>query len=342
MKIRTDFVTNSSTQNYAEIVIDNSLLLEILQRYKEMGLFADNDPFFGIGNRKLCDYTSGQGIVEHGGIFQGTKTPAFYYYSGSDEEVHDGLSFDCPETLDNVLSKIITLMDIGKEYMDPWLYSQLKDDLHKNAEDINHGYLNISWWQKSSYNISGDEEEYHFNYDPENGVRYEGKKSWEEDFEEYETDNAENDENASDGGEERNDENSTFDNEAGEQSKEVEESSSVTETLASSEVMSFEEVIEHWLEYDMQLPIVHEHAVNLVPACIKAINEVNAYRMDTLIDLPIGVSITWGSTSETTNLCPAYAIVYRFQLTDWLKEDWDIEKHRTEKETERQEPEGNN
>ena len=34
MKIRTDFVTNSSSVSTAEIVIDNPLLLEILQRYK--------------------------------------------------------------------------------------------------------------------------------------------------------------------------------------------------------------------------------------------------------------------------------------------------------------------
>jgi hypothetical protein len=193
MKIRTDFVTNSSTQNSAEIIIDNPVLLNILQRYKEMGLFADNDPFFGIGNHKLCDYASERGVVEYLDI-QGTKTPAFYYYSGSDEEVDHGLSFDCPETLDNVLSNIITVMDIGKEYMDPWLYSQLIDELNCKADEIKHGYLNIYWWQRSSHNISSTEEEYQFNYDPENGVRYEEKNS-DDDFEEYETNSAENDEN---------------------------------------------------------------------------------------------------------------------------------------------------
>ena len=127
-----------------------------------------------------------------------------------------------------------------------------------------------------------------------------------------------------------------------EQSEEVEVSNISPEKVANTDVMSFEEVIEHWLEYGMNLPVTHEFAVILVPSCIKALEEVNAYRMDTLIELPVGVSITWMSTSETTNLCPAYAIVYRFQLTDWLNEGWDIEKHKAEQETERQEPEDSN
>ena len=42
MKIRTDFVTNSSSESTAEIVIDNSLLLEILKKYKDMGAFGDD------------------------------------------------------------------------------------------------------------------------------------------------------------------------------------------------------------------------------------------------------------------------------------------------------------
>ena len=77
--------------------------------------------------------------------------------------------------MDTVLTNIITLMDTGKEYMDPWLYSELNDELNKLAEEINHGYLNIDWYQRSLWNISSYEEEYHFCYDPENGVRYEEK-----------------------------------------------------------------------------------------------------------------------------------------------------------------------
>ena len=105
----------------------------------------------------------------------------------------------------------------------------------------------------------------------------------------------------------------------------------------SGSVMNFEEVIEHWLEYGMDLSITNEFAVHLVPACIKAINEVNDYNLDALIELPDDVTITWMDTGKQTNLCPAYAIVYRFQLTKWLKKDWDIVKHDAQIEKEKSE-----
>lgn len=39
MKIRTNFVTNSSSYSSAEIKIDNPVLLEILEKYKTLGAF---------------------------------------------------------------------------------------------------------------------------------------------------------------------------------------------------------------------------------------------------------------------------------------------------------------
>jgi hypothetical protein len=84
---------------------------------------------------------------------------------------------------------------------------------------------------------------------------------------------------------------------------------------------NLEKTLERWLEYGMTLSITHEHAVNLAPICVKALEEVNAYRIYTLIELPVGVSITWQSGKES-KLCPAYVIVYRFQLTNWIRKDW--------------------
>ena len=91
------------------------------------------------------------------------------------------------------------------------------------------------------------------------------------------------------------------------------------------------EILEKWLEYGMEMPLTHEFAVPLAPLCIKALEEVNEYRMNTLIELPEGVNITW-SSGERTNQCPAYVFVAKFQLTDWLKKGWNWEKHNAEVE----------
>lgn len=91
---------------------------------------------------------------------------------------------------------------------------------------------------------------------------------------------------------------------------------------SGSAVLTKEEVIVNWLEYGMDLAVTEDFAKALVPACIKAIQAVNNHNLDELIELPNGVSITWMDTNETTSLCPAYAIVYRFQLTQWLNAEW--------------------
>ena len=99
----------------------------------------------------------------------------------------------------------------------------------------------------------------------------------------------------------------------------------MTETSAST-VLSLEEVIANHLEYNAKISVTKEQADALVPVCIKAIEEVNAYRLKTLVKLPAGQTITWLSTGETTDLCPAYAIMYRYELTAWLKPDWEMPK----------------
>ena len=96
----------------------------------------------------------------------------------------------------------------------------------------------------------------------------------------------------------------------------------MTETTGSMTVLTLEERIANHLEYNITLSVTKEQADSLVPICIKAIEEVNAYRLHTLIKLPAGQTITWLSTGETTDMCPAYAIMNRYELTDWLKPDW--------------------
>jgi hypothetical protein len=91
---------------------------------------------------------------------------------------------------------------------------------------------------------------------------------------------------------------------------------------SGSEVLTTEEAIANWLEYGMDLPVTEPFAKSLAPACIKAIKAVNDHDLKKLIELPKGTTITWLSSGETTNLCPAYAIVYRFQLDQSLNKEW--------------------
>jgi hypothetical protein len=96
----------------------------------------------------------------------------------------------------------------------------------------------------------------------------------------------------------------------------------VMTNTTGSEVLTTEESIANWLEYGMDLPVTEPFAKALAPVCVKAIEAVNNHDLKTLIELPKGITITWLSSNETTNLCPAYAIVYRFQLDQWLNKEW--------------------
>src|SRR3990172_374232 len=100
MKIRTYFVTNSSSYCTTEVVIENRVLLEILRKHKDMGLFGNNDPIIGIGTYESVD----EDFYED--KYQGkTTTPAFFYY----EEQRDGkesldmVDWTYPKSLNEVL-----------------------------------------------------------------------------------------------------------------------------------------------------------------------------------------------------------------------------------------------
>jgi hypothetical protein len=116
MKIRTDFVTNSSSYCSAYIVIDNPTLLEILQKYKDLGVFANAETIFEIGSYKnlakksdsvyghysLTDYEVA--VRSYGE--KTTKTPAFFC-SESDNPPYDVGS---PDSLVDVLAHLIEVI----------------------------------------------------------------------------------------------------------------------------------------------------------------------------------------------------------------------------------------
>ncbi len=171
MKIRTDFVTNSSSYCTTEIIIDNPALLEILQKYKDMGLFGDNDPIIGIGVYETMDERA---LIQGGDYQNYTKTPAFYYVENQNDEGYKCLFLvgiiDGPKFLDKVLEDIISIMDSADKYLDGQILTELKGELDQRKDEINRTYLSV-YWENSGWGDCGD---YYFKYefDPINGSSY--------------------------------------------------------------------------------------------------------------------------------------------------------------------------
>lgn len=163
MKIRTDFVTNSSSWVTAEVVIDNPILLEVLQRYKEKGVFKSEELYFDVG--MLSDP-----FVESSEI----KSPVFSYWVNTE----DGPTSH-PESLDQVLETIIEVMDGGGnlKLYDKKLYEQMKLELINRKKEIDSAYLLVKWVGEISL-WGGEESEgdssraWKFYYDPERGEKF--------------------------------------------------------------------------------------------------------------------------------------------------------------------------
>jgi len=150
MKIRTDFVTNSSSYSSTSIVIDNPVLMEILVKYKEIGLFENLDVDFEIAPDS-----------ERG----------FAYYVEDDS--------GCPSSLKEVLEWIIETMvyiiddeEYENEY-DKDLFETMVKELRENEEKILERYNSVSWLSSEStnwkdYNGWVDTED-RFSFDREKG-----------------------------------------------------------------------------------------------------------------------------------------------------------------------------
>lgn len=163
MKIRTDFVTNSSSVSTAEVVIDNLVLLEILHRYKDMGTFEWVEPYFDIGVH---------GYFSEGRTNSFTYNPTFFYWEHMFGEGWSRMP-KCPKSLADVLDGIIDIMDTGSKDFDQDLYKQMKEELYQRSAEIRKGYRNIKWEHLNKTDISEDDEyKWEYEYDPENGEKY--------------------------------------------------------------------------------------------------------------------------------------------------------------------------
>jgi hypothetical protein len=172
MKIKIDFITNHSGSS-VDAIVDNPILLEIFQRYKDLGVFGDSrDMDFHIG------FIDPDAYIDWESYGQISKTPAFMFFSG--ERGSDTSRIEiCPDSLDDVLTYIIDVMDADTEefsrYYDTDLYSQMKQELLERQQEIKEEYRKVLW--DTDYYLEGaeigDREEAHFSYDLENGEKFE-------------------------------------------------------------------------------------------------------------------------------------------------------------------------
>jgi len=155
MKIRTDFVTNSSSYSSAEVVIDNPVLMEILIKYKEMGIF---EQLFIWNCLKIGDH-------------------AFSY------EAPEAYEAPCPVTLAGVLGCLIEALLDAELRDDEGLFDQLIDELNQSEEEISQEYISVYWHERIDMQ-SGAYEESYFRFNSESGETYEHKQvGIDEDFE---------------------------------------------------------------------------------------------------------------------------------------------------------------
>ena len=181
MKIRTNFVTNSSSYSSAEIKIDNPVLLEILEKYKQMDTFVDSyndrnkNGMLGVNAREIKEehlyydpcITKSEVRRELKGFKD--KPIALYFLEEEQAEV-----FFAPRKIEDVIGCILKLIeeDGNSRFDNKELYNDFKTELIERKDEINNSYVEVSWEASNdSYGESepgsGRETEWEFHYKKE-------------------------------------------------------------------------------------------------------------------------------------------------------------------------------
>ena len=167
MKIRTDFVTNSSSYSTAEVVIDNPVLLEILQKYKDEGTFNPDHSDINIG----C-YESYEGCILPS-YEEFSKTPALHVWREDDGW---GNSWgNVPSSLEEVVECVLACIKDGEMVANPSLFDQMEAELVQRQQEILTSYKRVAWKYGDSVNEGVDEDhdiEISFVFDPIDGEKY--------------------------------------------------------------------------------------------------------------------------------------------------------------------------
>lgn len=154
MKIRQDFVTNSSSSSSIILTIENPVLLEILQSYKEQGCFKSEGTTFGIGEYpSFPPGFSGLGFFEPDDKI---PTPTFTFSEGEEaEDLYKPIIAPVfPNSLYDVLNVVSGIMWFSEYYVhwidnktklrlgqyDRVLFKKLLTELHEKREEIAKAY----------------------------------------------------------------------------------------------------------------------------------------------------------------------------------------------------------